>query len=276
MAAKKPVVIYHGDCSDGFGGAYAAWKKFGKKAEYFGLKHGWSLPQEYSGREIYFIDIVPSEPVFKQLLKNNRVIALDHHISAQKLVRMANDYRYAINNSGSVVAWKYFHPDKPAPRLLKHIEDTDLWKFKLKNTREIFARLQFVDYDFKKWDKFAKALENPKSRRSAIEKGELILEYERRIVRRLVDNAELVKFEGYKTYAVNSPILESEIGAALVKKLSPIAIIWRQKNGKKVFSLRSNGKVDVSKLAKRYGGGGHKASAGFNIPASKPLPWKPI
>jgi hypothetical protein len=28
------VVIYHADCRDGFGAAYAAWKKFGDNASY--------------------------------------------------------------------------------------------------------------------------------------------------------------------------------------------------------------------------------------------------
>ena len=25
----KPIIIFHGECWDGFGGGYAAWKKFG-------------------------------------------------------------------------------------------------------------------------------------------------------------------------------------------------------------------------------------------------------
>jgi len=31
---KEIVIIYHADCPDGFGAAYAAWKKFGDKASY--------------------------------------------------------------------------------------------------------------------------------------------------------------------------------------------------------------------------------------------------
>ena len=32
-------VIYHADCTDGFGAAYAAWKQLGNRAEYHACKH---------------------------------------------------------------------------------------------------------------------------------------------------------------------------------------------------------------------------------------------
>ena len=41
-------------------------------------------------------------------------------------------------------------------------------------------------------------------------------------------------------------------------------------------SLRSDGSVDVSKLAKKYGGGGHKAAAGFSFKVGRKAPWKKI
>ena len=39
-------------------------------------------------------------------------------------------------------------------------------------------------------------------------------------------------------------------------------------------SIRGNQGVDVSEIAKKYGGGGHKGSAGFNITYGEELPWK--
>ena len=38
--SKKTLVIYHGQCTDGFGAAFAAYMKFGDRAEY--------LPWQYS------------------------------------------------------------------------------------------------------------------------------------------------------------------------------------------------------------------------------------
>ena len=36
----KPLVIYHADCTDGYGSAFAAWLKFGDEAEYLPMQYG--------------------------------------------------------------------------------------------------------------------------------------------------------------------------------------------------------------------------------------------
>ncbi len=272
---KKIAVLYHGDCRDGFGGAYAAWKKFGKRADYFGLKHGGDLPG-IKGKEVYIVDFGFKEPVMRKLVRANRVVALDHHVSAEKATKMADEYVYALNNSGAVIAWKYFHPKKPVPLLLRHVQDVDLWKFKLPNTRELVAYMGLVKYDFKIWDKLARELENPKRYEIYAEKGRELLRYENLMIERLLEGAMVAKFEGYKTLVINSPVLHSEIGNRLTKLAPPIAIVWSEKSGIRRVSLRSNGKVDVAKIAEKYGGGGHKAAAGFSFGLKNPFPWKII
>lgn len=273
--AKKISVIYHGECWDGFGGAYAAWKKFRQRADYFGMKHGDPLPKGLRGKMVYIIDFSFKEPVMKKILKNNKkVIALDHHVSAEKTTKMAHDYVYALNHSGAAIAWQYFHPKRKIPELLRHIEDTDLWKFKLPNTKELTAFMEFPVYDFKIWDKIARDLEVPKRKKKYIETGRLLLWYKNKIINHLVGKAALVKFEKRKTLAVNSPIFQSEIGNVLTKKMPPIGIVWSEKEGGIRVSLRSNGKVDVAKLAEKYGGGGHKAASGFSLPPGKKFPWQ--
>ena len=92
----------------------------------------------------------------------------------------------------------------------------------------------------------------------------------------MVSSADLVKFAGHRTLVANSPILPSQIGNALVKKMPPIGIVWSEKGGVKKISLRSNGRVDVSKIAKRFGGGGHKQAAGFYLKKTIRFPWKKV
>ena len=272
---KKIAVIYHKNCSDGFGGAWAAWKKFGRTADFIGLEPSDKSVTNFKNKEIYFIDRVYSADLIKRLIKTNkRVTAIDHHVTSEVAVKLTEKYSYAVRHSGAVLAWRYFHPKKAVPKILRHIEDIDLWKFKIPHTKEIAAYLDLYDFDFKAWDKLAADMEKAGSRRKIIEKGEVIRRYEDKRVERLVQEAALVRFAGYKTLAVNSPNLRSEIGAALLKKLPPIAVIWDQKSEKKIFSLRSNGKVDVAKIAERFGGGGHKTAAGFSLPANQKLPWK--
>lgn len=273
---KDIIVFYHGNCTDGFGGAYAAWKKFGSRAEYIPLEYGKPLPISPRQSQVYFIDIiVPKAELLSLMRVNRRVTAIDHHISSRHLVEQTNKFLYALNHSGATLAWRYFQSYKKTPRLLLHIEDGDLWKFKLPYTRELYAVLEMMNFDFKTLDKFVKAFENPKKRKKIIEDGRLLLDYKNKIIDRIIERgAQAVNFQGVRTYAVNSPIYESEIGNRLYTKHPPMAIVWNERRDKRKISLRSVPSFDVSKLAQIVGGGGHKNAAAFSMDLNKPLPWK--
>jgi len=273
---KKIIILYHADCSDGFGGAWAAWKKFGNKVSYIPVWHQEPPPKGLKNKIIYMIDFTYPEKITKKLIRDNkRVTSIDHHETAEKTTKLTFDYRFSLDNSGSALAWKYFHPKKKIPLFLKNIEDMDLWKFKVSYTEEIFAYHNLFDFNFKLWDKFAADSENSLKRKKMIEIGRLILNYENRLVNKLVEeNVELVKFAGYKVLAVNSPNFHSQIGSLLARKNPPFGIVWREKDGVWNISLRGVDKVHLGELAKRYGGGGHYNSAAFKIPRERPLPWK--
>jgi oligoribonuclease NrnB/cAMP/cGMP phosphodiesterase (DHH superfamily) len=273
---KSIAVFYHAGCPDGFGGAYAAWKKFGNRAAYHAFQHQRPLPVMPADKNVYFIDIVATEKDLTKLKRTNkRVTAIDHHAMMAPLVKTTHKGLFNNNHSGAVLAWQYFHGKKSVPRLLKNVEDIDLWRFKVPQSRAIASALELIPFDFKKWDAFAKELESASGRAKIIAKGRIIHDYEQKIIDHLVHHeAMLVRFAGIKTLAVNAPILHSEIGNALYKKLPPIGIVWRDTPNMRKFSLRSNGKVDVAKLAKRFGGGGHKVAAGFRMPLDAKLPWK--
>ncbi|KKT22880.1 MAG: Phosphoesterase, DHHA1 [Parcubacteria group bacterium GW2011_GWB1_43_8b] len=55
-----------------------------------------------------------------------------------------------------------------------------------------------------------------------------------------------------------------------------MGIVWYKENDGIHVSLRAQGKVDVSKIAVKYGGGGHKNASGFAWPENKKFPWKVI
>ena len=276
--SKDIVVLYHSNCTDGFGGAWAAWKKFGNKAEYVNVIHQTPVPKGLKNKYIYSVDFTYPEPIIKKLIsENKRVTAIDHHISAKEVTQLTEKYSYALHHSGSVLSWLYFHPNKPVPKILQYAEDGDLWKFKLPRSREVLAYLDLFNFDFKVWEKLARELENPKKRKKWFENGKLILRHEKKMVDRLLaNNTEEVLFAGYKTLAINSADFASELGNLMSKKLPPMGIVWRKISGQILVSLRSNGKADVSKLAQRFGGGGHKAAAGFSLPADAKLPWKSL
>jgi oligoribonuclease NrnB/cAMP/cGMP phosphodiesterase (DHH superfamily) len=274
-SSKKIIVIYHASCPDGFGAAWAAWKKFGNRAEYCAVKHA-DKPLDLRGKEVYFLDLVYKPEVMKPIVKQAlKVTVIDHHVTAKDSVALAHESLYDMNHSGAYLAWKYFHPGKAVPKMLLHIEDEDLWKFKLAGTKAVNARLELLNFDFKEFDKAVRDFDKPLLRKKFTEEGNLLAAYRTRVVNRLIsENAAVAKFAGYRTLVVNAPQpFGSEIGNALCKALPPIGVVWQERGGSIKVSLRSNGTVDVSKIAQRFGGGGHKSSAGFSLPFGSKQPW---
>lgn len=54
-------------------------------------------------------------------------------------------------------AWDYLFPGEDRPLLLNHVEDRDLWRFKLAGTREIQAFIFSHEYRFDQWDRLMAA-----------------------------------------------------------------------------------------------------------------------
>lgn len=274
---KDIVILYHAECNDGFGGAFAAWKKFGDSADYIPIEHQRPLPEGLNGKQIFFIDIsLENEQDIEKLTKNNEsVILIDHHKTNEEKLSFFKEYSFDNNHSGAVLAWKYFHLDKPVPKILLLVEDMDLWKWEYPETANFVAALALYDYNFETWDKIYSDAEDDKKLREYLSKGEVINTYIKRIADDLIKHAQKVTFEGYEVYSANvhHPI-KSFVGPVLREKHPPFAITWVQEGDRIHVSLRSNGMVDVSEIAKKYGGGGHKAAAGFSFPAGQSFPWE--
>lgn len=276
---KNIIVIYHADCPDGFAGAFAAWKKFGNKAEYFPVGHGDDVPANLKNKEIYIVDFsLPKENLVELIKNNKRVTGIDHHESVENETKLTYKYSYSNKSSGAVLAWKYFHPGKPVPKMFKYIEKIDLGKYEDKSAKAAGVLIESFGFDFKKWDKLIDDFNSPKSLKLRIEQGKIILAYENTLINDIIKSAELVKFSGHKAYAVNLPKLpinfKSKIALALMEKEVPVVVLWRNKGKIVTVSLRSQKNVNTLKIAQKYGGGGHQQSSGFSLPADKPLPWK--
>ncbi|MFA5392320.1 MAG: DHHA1 domain-containing protein [Candidatus Paceibacterota bacterium] len=274
---KSLIVFYHIADNDGLGSAWSAWRKLKEKADYFGTDYHFEQHFDYKGKTIYFLDFCPSDQVISLLKQNkNHLVLVDHHISNINKLKLFDEYKFNSKHSAAVLTWQYFFPHKKIPKILFYIEDSDIWKFKLSFSREINNAIDLYDGDFKHWNKLAKDLENTSKRKEYIKTGKIISQYQNKLIQKIIAKAKLVKFEDKKVFAVNSSILISEVGNALVRKRPPLAIVWSEINKKIWVSLRSNGLCDVSKIAERYGGGGHKGAAAFILNINDPLRWQEI
>jgi nanoRNase/pAp phosphatase (c-di-AMP/oligoRNAs hydrolase) len=97
--------------------------------------------------------------------------------------------------------------------------------------------------------------------------GDGALRHVEHYVEKACEQAQEGIFEGFTTKVVNVPYLNvSEVAGRLAESRS-VGFAWFERgDGQTQFSLRSRGDgPDVSLLAKKYGGGGHKNAAGFQL-----------
>jgi len=76
---------------------------------------------------------------------------------------------------------------------------------------------------------------------------------------------------GYQVPVVNLSDNISEVGNALCKRFPeyPFSVSYCDRSdGQRSWSLRSIGDFDVSDIAKKFGGGGHRNAAGFTTDAA--------
>lgn len=279
---KKPAILYHENCPDGFGAAYAAWKKFGNKAEYFPISPTQDAKQlsgiSLKDREVYFLDVCVLLPTLLKLrMLSKKVVVIDHHATSAATAAHATEHRFDVKHSGAVLAWEYFHPKKKIPTLLKYIEEGDFWRFRLPQSSALLAYIYSRGFSFKEWETLVKGMESARIRKQYAVLGKVLNDYDLILVDEAVKRAELVQFGKYKICAVNSSSkrFHSEVGKQLAAQRPPLGIVWRVERGMINVSLRGDGSVDVSKLAKQFpGGGGHPNAAGFSVPLEKGFPWK--
>ncbi|MDP1707005.1 MAG: hypothetical protein Q8L30_00375, partial [bacterium] len=169
---KEIAVLYHGGCPDGFGGAYAAWKKFGDTAEYIPVKHQQPAPEDLEGRALYFIDFSYDQMTMDAFVKKAKsVTVLDHHRGIKEVVESMPNFVFDEKRSGATIAWNYLHPDVTVPKLLSYVEDGDLYTFKLPDARAILAYVYTRPFHFDEWDSVAAKIEDDAERAEFVRIG---------------------------------------------------------------------------------------------------------
>ena len=258
------LVIYHANCTDGFGAAYAAWKLLGDRASYFAAKYG-EAPPDVKDKCVVVLDFSYDNATTKRMIADAKsFLVIDHHKSAMVELHDVSCTHFDMNHSGAMLSWKFFHPGKDAPRMIKHIEDRDLWKWEIPYSKEFAAAFDMVPFDFEEFDKYL----DDSAVDDAQERGAYILAYSKTVISKISKNAHARKLNGKDVLVVNSPHWMSEIGNALSTRCD-FAVIWYYDHSTRQVkvSLRAHhDDADVSEVAKKYGGGGHRKAAGFALP----------
>lgn len=204
--------------------------------------------------------------------------------------------RFDMNKSGAVMAWEYFHPHVTGgvPEFFLYLQDRDLWQFKLPQSREVSMALRSYPYDFKKWSEisgivqFGQIYELPGILLDDLKKqGVHCRRLTEQQVELMAHNHRFMEFRdccdsswsitptltkpcrtelGFVVPVANATVFFSEVGEKLLEMFpeAPFSAYYSDRtDGKRQWGLRARDGFDCSVIAKNFGGGGHKAAAGF-------------
>lgn len=266
----KTYVLYHANCPDGFGAAWAAWTALGADGvEYIPCAYGKPVPTMEEGSRVFIVDFSFSR---KELLclreKMALVLVLDHHKTAQAALEGLDFARFDMAKSGAVLTWEHFFPTEPVPELLLYVQDRDLWQWQLDQSQLINSALwKGTRRTFEKWRELHEDW-NVHVRPMLLDAGKTLAFYDEQTVALLCKHPQWHHIGAWTVPTINSPVLQSEIGHELLQQhpKAPFAAVWCEDQGQRIYSLRARtGDFDVSVVAKAFGGGGHAAAAGFKI-----------
>lgn len=280
----KHLIIYHAHCNDGFGAAWAAWKalKDTGLVELNAASYGKEPPYNLinKGINVHIVDFSYPPHQFLNICEIAKTVTmLDHHLTAVNAYAAYDNEQesdfpansrvvFDMLRSGAMLAWNYYHQDKQPPHLIEHIQDRDLWKFELSHTKEVHLNLNTLPKELAVWDELIAATNQSGFAFKEFVAGGIAIKryYEHLIQNILATNSYEVVIDGIKGLAANCPgALASDLGHELANKSGTFGMTWEATKDptKCKVSLRSNGDFDVSALAKKFGGGGHKNAAGF-------------
>lgn len=281
----KTVCIYHSRDLDGWCSAAIVKKKY-PDAELIGYDYGMDYPKEISPEiilgptakiQIILVD-VSFEPVLMNTIRDSKheFIWIDHHKSAiqdsiehgYQHMAGTRDREYA----ACELTWKYFFPDKPIPYPVELLGLYDSFRHKELDEEnghlvilfQYAARAYITDPD-----SCAKVILTKENTilNDWRDKGTAILNYLNIEAQQIFKKAVPFEFEDHQFLMVNrerfNPVnfgidYHSEGYDGFICFWFD-GLVW-------TFSLyNDNGEVDVSEIAKKYGGGGHKGAAGFTL-----------
>ncbi len=220
---EPEVVLYHADCSDGFGAAWAVWTRC-PTARFVTARHGQPPPDGLAGKRLVIVDFSYARPTIEQLAGATSAFAiLDHHVTAQQALGDLPYAHYEQNKSGAVLAWEWAHRTA-APWLLQYLQDKDLHRWQLPESREINAAIESYPFDFDVWSGL--------KRYELATEGRAILRAQEQLISKLLRTAVLVRFEGETIPAVHSAILRSELGERLALD-HPFCLVWNEREGRR-------------------------------------------
>jgi len=287
---KNVVIVYHAVDPDGWSSAWIAGNAHaGENVSYVPYTYGWSearlLDAIPDGAHVVAVDISFSIWGFTSMIEQSGSVTwIDHHISAIELtageetitslpgIRREGD-------AGCELAWEYYNPGKPMPYILKMVGRADVRD--LSYAPEFFYVRSMIgghgvrpnDPEFKLWGDWANLITKEDVMAHPTWGPELIFgkklyEHAKHQDSIRCRQAFIINWEGCSVLACNVFQVGSEFfESRLTPAIDFVMTFHRQVDGTWKHTMYQNhlatNKVDLSKIAEKHGGGGHKSAAGF-------------
>lgn len=288
--------IYHIADHDGKGSAAIVKRKF-PETELMGLNHDMEIPYDEIEKHDKIVICDIALPV-KYMLELNRKIDLtwiDHHVSViNEYDELMKSGEYApikgirqVGTAALVLTWSYFYPDQELPEGLRLLGLNDIYDLRDRRVRPFEYAIQTYGVNRPTDKIWSMIMDNQLDIKATVEKGNAILSWVKhrnyRLVRGMAFESE---FEGLRCICSNMAQGQSEFFDSLdnIRDFDfMVNFFMNKKNKWNLTFYTAKNDVDVSKIAAKFGGGGHAKAAGASSLAELPAfllqgnPWtKPI
>ncbi len=276
--------LHHND-ADGLCAGAIVRRRYGDAVELIETNYGRAVPWDKIAPAPTVIITDFSLPKADMLKiyhdKGRNFIWIDHHISAMKEMSDQPDIAglRTLNEAACVLTWQYFFPDEAVPPAVRYIGDRDIWRFAYPQTKAFSEGLFYADTHAANDALWHALFNNDEATiQSLLERGRILLEARLTgIARRVQGHGFETTFNGYRTLAVNLPS-SGDVGHHICALGYDVAYVYSESRQDGVVytcvTLYSE-TTDVSVLAKKYGGGGHKGAAGFRFVRQGSSPFPP-
>ncbi len=266
--------IYHIADHDGKGSG-AVVKSVFPEIELLGLNHDMEIPYDLIEKheKVVVCDFaLPVEYMFK-LSETVDFTWIDHHASVidkyeEELAKGRKPIKgiRRVGQAAIELCWEYFYPDRPVPLGIILLAKNDLFDLSDPRVRPFEFAMQSFGVNTPDDKIWTDLFENRLDIEEMIQDGQRILGWinvrNYRLVRSMAFESEI---DGYKCICANMPQGYSSFYDSIENRDSYDVMInfYMNKNQKWNLSFYSSKKnVDVSKIAAKFGGGGHRGAAG--------------
>lgn len=271
-------IIYHADCVDGKMAAAIVTKFVPGICRAYACNYGDPVPEIcwIGGDKLFIVDFsFPMHDLIHMADKfaGDNIRVFDHHRTAEKELKGLPFCLFDQALCGASLTWNALNasPAEPIPQLLNYIQDWDLGLRGLPWTRKINAVLSsHMTKGFTFWLDLLRSFENVETHADWFARGDAILQYRSVMVERVCRNPiNLMIGNNSVLGAFADRSIGTDVAEELIRDSNLFGVACFTRGTRVEVSLRSGKRgeerIDVSEVAKQYGGGGHKGAAGFTM-----------